>query len=66
MDYFDLSNYSELRVKTEAYYRSIGSVDCKALKAKVNFNAEGLHHFKYNGSGKERGKQSQYNKFFLF
>ena len=63
---FSLEEYKKLRQKVEEHFRQIGSIHCPALKADVLFTAVGLHHFRYDNTGAERSKTSQFNKFRFF
>lgn len=63
---FSLEKYKKLRQEVEKNYRQIGSIPCPALKADVFFSAVGLHHLRYDNTGSERSKTSQYNKFRFF
>ena len=60
---FDFEKYRILKEETALGYQKIVSVFCPALKSKVIFNAKGLHHLRYDFSGAERPKKSQYIKF---
>lgn len=60
-----LSRHKKEIVKAETLYKDVKSVFCPYFKKNVTFNSDGFHHLRYNGSGSEREKVSQMNKFAL-
>lgn len=59
----NLEAFNKLKQKTEEEYKKIGSVNCPALKAVVNFNSEGFYHLRYAHNRSERTRNVQYYKF---
>lgn len=60
----NLVEYKEKRDEAEKLYTATKKVYSPALQADIIFNAEGLHHLRYDGvHGKERDKRVQLNKF---
>jgi len=60
-----LSRHKQELVKAETLYKDVKSILCPYFKKNVTFNSDGFHHLRYNGSGSEREKTSQLNKFAL-
>jgi hypothetical protein len=60
-----LSRHKKEQVKAEFIYKDTKSVFCPYFNKNVTFNSDGFHHLRYNGSGSEREKVSQINKFLL-
>jgi len=61
----DLENFEEVRMKGEAFYKTLIEVRCPYLKENVAFNAEGLEHLKFKGKRKARPQQDQYMRLKL-
>lgn len=66
MNYFNQEEFKELRVLINAEYRKIGSIYSPALKSKIIFNSNGIHHLSYDNNRSERSKIVQQNKFRFF
>jgi hypothetical protein len=62
---FDINKFKTLKSYVEEEYRKIGSIDNPALKTKIFFNSNGLHHLKYKNNRLERDKIIQKNKFIF-
>lgn len=60
-----LSRHKQEMAKAETLYKDVKFVLCPYFKKNVTFNSDGFHHLRYNGSGSEREKVSQMNKFAL-
>jgi len=60
-----LSRHKQEMAKAEILYKDVKYVFCPYLKKNVSFSSDGFHHLRYNGSGSEREKVSQMNKFAL-
>lgn len=60
-----LSRHKQEMAKAETLYKEVNSLYCPYFKKNVTFNSDGFHHLRYNGSGSEREKMSQINKFAL-
>jgi hypothetical protein len=65
-NFFDLAKFNELKNSVKTGYKKIGSINNPALKARVIFNSDGLHHLKYDRQRSERSKPAQQNKFRFF
>ncbi|MFA5644604.1 MAG: hypothetical protein WC928_03720 [Patescibacteria group bacterium] len=63
---FYINEFKTLKSYVEEEYRKIGSIDNPALKTKIFFNSNGLHHLKYDNNRSERSKTIQKNKFMFF
>jgi hypothetical protein len=58
-------DFEDVKNKAEAYYKTIGEIDCPYLKDKVLFNAKGLDHIKFKEWDKARSVQDQYVRLRL-
>ena len=55
-----------LKERIRAIYEATDPVYCPYFEQKVNFNADGFHHFRYNTLGAERHKRVQIVRYKLF
>jgi hypothetical protein len=63
---FDHEEFEELKMRVNSDYKKIGNIYCPALKSKIVFNANGIHHLRYDYNRIERSKPVQYNKLRFF
>lgn len=63
---FNIVEFRLLKKNVEENYKKITSIDNPALKTKIFFNSNGLHHLKYDNNRSERSKIIQKNKFMFF
>jgi len=59
-----LSRYKKEKLVSEAYYKTIGQVDCPFFWQPVTFNSDGFNHLQFS-AGNERDKPAQMLKFNL-
>ncbi len=62
---FTREQFTEVKVKGEELYKSIGDVYCPFSKEKVSFGAQGLEHLKFKRREQARLEQDQYMRFKL-
>lgn len=55
----DSDTFRKFVEEKRSYYKRIGKIFCPILNGDVYFNAQGFHHLRYNGLGKERSKKQQ-------
>lgn len=55
-----IKHFEKTKKDAEDFYRTIGSVHCPYLKAKISFNAKGLDHIKMKSWNKSRLISDQY------
>jgi len=63
---FNIEEFKLLKKNVEENYKKITSIDNPALKTKIFFNSNGLHHLKYDNNRSKRDKIIQKNKFMFF
>ena len=63
---FDIKKFNLLKKQVEENYKKIVSIYNPALKTKIFFNSNGLHHLKYDNNRSKRDKIIQKNKFMFF
>jgi hypothetical protein len=61
----EIENFEEVKLKGEAFYKTIEPTYCPYLQQKVHFNAEGLEHLKFKRRRMARPRQDQYMRFKL-
>lgn len=61
----NLHNFDEVRLKGEAFYKTLKHVHCPYFKDNVFFNAHGLEHLKFKRQRQSRSRQDQYMRFKL-
>lgn len=59
------ADYLRTREKAEAFYKSIGSVNCPFLKTTIVFNSKGFEHLNFKGRGRARTRVEQHARLRL-
>jgi len=62
---FTDEEFNRIRDSAEAFYKTIGSVQCPYFNEKVNFNTDGLEHLKFKAWNRARKRSDQFMRLKL-
>src|SRR3989344_3695622 len=62
---FTTDEFNKMKEGAEAFYKTIGSVQCPYFKENINFNVEGFEHLKFKAWNRARSKSDQFMRLKL-